>query len=436
MFEKEEKELEKSRDFYNEIVFSDDRADSAILEGMKRGKELKIKKRKLRPLKILLTASMIIISFFTTVNVSETMATYMKNIPGMDKVIEFVRYDKGLLAAAENDYIQKVNATVEHAGIHLTIDSVIHDEKGLILFYNYHAENEDLHVVADNFKLLNHKGEELPIQTYGEWWTIDKNSLLELRMVLNEQKQLPKDLIFSAQFSIDRVAQKDVWEIPLHLDESKFVEKKVFDLNETVVIEGQEITIKEVAVYPSQTDVHVSINPQNSKQIFGFNDLRLIDETGEVWGLSVKGNYPINEDEYIIHLQSNYFSNPKKLNLQFSSLRALDKDELWLEIDPVNKKILKSPKDGKFTEIEAWGDIIQLKLETKTDSNVDLIFTHAIDKNGNIIGENEGVSRSPDKDFIIYQIPYPSEIVPPGPIKLKLIDYPATIDKKVNIKIK
>ncbi|MBU8878144.1 DUF4179 domain-containing protein [Bacillus sp. FJAT-29790] len=435
MFEKEEKELEKSRDFYNEYVFSDDQADSAILEGMKRGKELKLKKRKLRPFKILLTASIIIISFFTTVNVSETMATYMKIIPGMDKVIEFVRYDKGLLAAAENDYIQKVNATVEHAGIHLTIDSVIYDEKSLTLFYNYHAENEGLHVIGD-FKLLNNKGEELSTQKHGEVWLIDKKSLLELRFTLNEEKQLPKDLIFSSQFSIDGQVQKDVWEIPLHLDESMFVEKKVFDLNETVVIEGQEITIKEVVVYPSQTDVHVSFNPQNSKQIFGFNDLRLVDETGEVWDLRVKGNDPINEDEFIIHLQSNYFSNPKKLNLQFSSLRALNKDELWLEIDPVNKKILKAPKDGKFTEIEAWGDIIQLKLETKTDSNVELIFTHAIDKNGNIIGGNEGVSRSPGEDFIIYQIPYPSENAPPGPIKLKLLDYPAAIEKEVNIKIK
>ncbi|MEH7124585.1 DUF4179 domain-containing protein [Bacillus sp. JJ1773] len=435
MFEKEEKELEKSRDFYNEIVFSDDRANAAILEGMKRGKELKIKKRKLIPLKILLTASIIIISFFTTVNVSETMATYMKNIPGMDKVIEFVRYDKGLLAAAENDYIQKVNANVEHAGIQLTIDSVIHDEKSLTLFYNYHAENEDLHVIGD-FKLLNQKGEELSTQKHGEVWSIDKNKLLELRFTLNEQKQLPKDLIFSFQFSIDGQVQKDVWEIPLHLDESKFAEKKVFKLNETVVIEGQEITIKEVVVYPSQTDVHVSFNSQNSKQIFGFNDLRLVDETGEVWDARVKGNYPINDDEYIIHLQSNYFSNPKKLKLQFSSLRALNKDELWLEIDPANKEILKAPKDGKFTEIEAWGDIIQLKLETKDDFNDNLIFENTIDKNGNIIGGSGGITVGSDKNFTIYQIPYPSENAPNGPIKLKLLDYPSTIEKEVNIKIK
>ncbi|KAB2331161.1 DUF4179 domain-containing protein [Cytobacillus depressus] len=434
MFEKEEKELEKSKDLYNEYAFSDDQANSAILKGIHRGKELKLKKRKLRPLKILLTASIIIISFFTTVNVSETMATYMKNIPGMDKIIELVRYDKGLLAAAENDYIQKVNASVEHAGIQLTIDSVIYDEKSLTLFYNFHAENEDLHVIGD-FKLLNNKGEELSTQKHGTVWSIE-NSLLELRFTLNGQKQLPKDLIVSAQFSIDGQNYKDVWEIPLHLDESKFVEKKVFKLNETVVIEGQEMTIKNIVIYPSQTDVHVSFNPQNSKQIFGFNDLRLVDETGEVWDLRVKGNDSINEDEFIIHLESNYFSNPKKLNLQFSSLRALDKDERWLEIDPVNKKILKAPKDGRFKEVEIWEDEIRIKLETKSNSNVDLIFTHAIDQNGNIIGENEGVGIAPDKDSIIYQIPYPSEKAPPGPIKLELLDYPATIEKEVNIKIK
>lgn len=436
MFEKEEKELERSRDFYNEIVFSDDRADSAILEGMKRGKELKLRKKKLRPLKILLTASILFISFFTTLNVSETMATYMKNIPGMEKVIEFVRNDKGLLSAAENDYIQKVNASVEHAGIQLTLDSVVHDEKGLILFFNYRAENENLFVMPDNFKLLNQKGEEISTQISGGYLTVDKNSLSEFRLSLNEEEQLPKNLILSSQFFIDQQLQKELWEIPFQLDENKFVEKKVFKLNETVEIEGQEVTINDVVIYPSQTDVHVSLNPENSKQIFGFNDLRLVDETGESWDSTLRGNYPTDSDELIVHLQSNYFSNPKKLNLQFSSLRALNKDELWLEIDPANKKFLKAPKDRRFTEIVAVGNRIQMKLDTKTGFNNNLIFSHAIDQNGNIIGEKEGISVSPDKDFNIYQIPYPFENAPPGPIKLKLLDYPATIEKEVNIKVK
>lgn len=437
MFEKEERELERSRDSYNEFVFSDDQANEAILEGMKRGKEIKHKKRKaFLPIKILLTASIIIISFITTVNVSDTMATYMKNIPGLEKVIEFVRNDKGLLAAAENDYIQKVNASAEHDGIKITLDSVIHDEKGLILFYNYRAENEDLFVLADNFKLLNHKGEELSISTYGGYWSADKNALSEIRISLNEEEDLPKDLIFSSQFFIDGQLQKEVWEIPFQLDESKFVEKKVFNLYETVKIEGQELTIKEVVVYPSQVDVHVSLNPQNSKQIFGFNDLQLVDETGEVWNLTSRGNYPISEDEFIIHLQSNYFSNPKKLHLRFSSMRALNKDELWLELDPANKKILKAPRDGKFKDVEIWKDEVRIKLETKTDSNVEFVFAHAIDQEGNIIGRKEGVGLTHEKDYILYMIPYPAENAPPGPIKLKLLDYPATIHKEVSIKIK
>ncbi|MEH7391162.1 DUF4179 domain-containing protein [Bacillus sp. JJ1503] len=438
MFEKEEKELEKSRDFYNEIVFSDDFANAAILEGIQRAKREKLRGRKTRPVKILLVASILAISFITTVNVSETMADYMRNIPGMSQVIDFVRNDKGLMATVENDYIQKVDTSDKIGDIEITLDSVIYDEKNLILFYYFQAEDESQHVLPWFINLLNSNDELLTEKVYGQYRSLNENPLLELRVSLSDIKELPKDLILSGQFKVDGNLLEGHWSIPFQLDEGKFAKKQMFTLNKTVSVENQELTIKDVTVYPSQTDVHITFDPNNSKQLFGINDLQMVDEKGEVWELSSLPTTIINENELIFHLQSHYFLNPKELNLRFSSLRALDKDKLWVEIDPLNNQILEAPKDGKITEVKLFKDELFIKVETDLKFAQNMMFMHAIDQEGNVIEKDKSyaVSWSPTDNYIQYIVPYSAATASPGPIKLKILDYPMNIEKKVNVKIK
>ena len=79
-----------------------------------------------------------------------------------------------------------------------------------------------------------------------------------------------------------------------------------------------------------------SVDPANTKEIFGFEDLRLVDEKGETWtsinnGITSSGAR--DDDVNIYYLQSNYFEEPKELYLQFNKLMAMDKDEAFLLID-------------------------------------------------------------------------------------------------------
>ncbi|WP_141433933.1 DUF4179 domain-containing protein [Bacillus sp. 03113] len=436
MFDKEKRELEKSRYIYNFLSISEEKADLAILEGIKRVKSRK--KKKHLPIKMLLTASILIITFISSVNVSDTVADYVSNIPGIDKIIGLVRYDKGLLAAVENNYIQKIDATDEHDGIKVTLDSIIHDEKNLIFFYKYQADNEELKISPENIKLLNNKGEPFPDEVLGQLKTGNKDSLLEIRYRLTDREPLPKDLILSFQFSKNWDHQEGVWNIPFTLDEEKFAAKKVLELNKTVEIEGQEITFKKVTLYPSLTAVDVLYNLQNSKQIFGINDLQLEDEKGQIWKSNHLEPIKVNKNEETIYLESNYFTNPKELHLRFNSIRALDKDEIWVTIDPINQKILKAPKDGKLSKVETRSDELYIQLEAKPYYFNKQLFMYAEDMQGNIIGKNKpfGAGWSPGDDHITYKVPYSSEEAGTGPVKLELIDYPTTIQKEVKLKIK
>ena len=71
--------------------------------------------------------------------------------------------------------------------------------------------------------------------------------------------------------------------LPFELKEN-VKQGKTIVLNEEVEIESQKITIKEITIYPLRVAVNIAFDEANSKEILGFEDMRLEDENGEVWG--------------------------------------------------------------------------------------------------------------------------------------------------------
>jgi hypothetical protein len=137
--------------------------------------------------------------------------------------------------------------------------------------------------------------------------------------------------------------------LPFSIDKDAFKDKKeVFEVNETVEFEGQKINVEKVSIYPTRIGVTVHFDEENSKRIFAFEDLRLTDETGEEWAAINNGTVisHTEEDRKEFYLQSNYFKKPKELHLRFNSVRALDKKELDIIIDPDKLEILKSPSEA------------------------------------------------------------------------------------------
>ena len=60
----------------------------------------------------------------------------MRNIPGLDVIVDFVNIDKGVQRAAENGLSQHIGKSAEDKGLKLTIDNVILDRKRLVIAYS------------------------------------------------------------------------------------------------------------------------------------------------------------------------------------------------------------------------------------------------------------------------------------------------------------
>lgn len=285
--------------------------------------------------------------------------------------------------------------------------------------------------------LLDQDGKPLPSKR-NKWSYGDSDVLSEIRFSLAEGNVLPENPILSFEIGLSTgKVSEEKWNIPITLDKEKLSPKKEYMLNKKLEIENQKITVKKVVSYPTHTAVHVEFDPENSKKIFGINGLRVEDKKGESWNTNTVQDTLISENERIIYLESHYFAGSKKLYLQADSIRALDKDELWVEIDTESNQILKAPKDGKLTKVEKRKNELAIQLEADRKFIDHQIFLdYAIDSYGNKIKEKGPFGASPDGRSIWYTVPFPMNEKISGPIKLELLDYPAVVKQDIKIKIK
>lgn len=443
MFEKEEKQLQELGEHYNEMKIPDE-IDEYILRGITQAKKKKQSRK--RFMVGALVASVFIAFFLTSIRVSPTFANYVSHIPGLEKIVELVRFDKGLLSAIDNDLMQEVNVSDKHEGLEITVDAVIVDEQKMVLFYSLESdrdrEQEFISLVNVSF------GEKLPLAgiSYGSIHeNLKKGVPVSGSIDFYFDGDIPEQLTLSLGIETGESEKlASTWTLPFSIDKEKFAGlKEEIQLNETVEVEGQKVTFEKITILPTRVAVHVKYDENNSKELFTFEDLRLVDEKGEQWSGIANGitAQHISENEKILYLQSNYFNQPEELYLVFSSIRALDKDELEVVVDLENKMILKAPADGLLTnDVEKnGGDLVfWLSLTEEDDANMGYsLFDHEYkDSEGNVFHSNTsstGTNHEEKTQRIGFVLENGEHL---SPITLTIQDYPSRIKKDVRIQVK
>ncbi len=161
-----------------------------------------------------------------------------------------------------------------------------------------------------------------------------------------DEPTLFKDLSFTVEMDVLFQGETISFSLPFELKEN-VKQGKTIVLNEEVEIESQKLTIKEITIYPLRVAVKVAFDEANSKEILGFEDMRLEDENGEVWG-SIQNGVDLQGVGKSIICKAIILRNLKSFILRINKLQALDKDEATLVIDTEKGEILNGPKDGRL----------------------------------------------------------------------------------------
>ncbi|MBT2687487.1 DUF4179 domain-containing protein [Bacillus sp. ISL-47] len=452
MYEKEEQDLAKMKKSFDEITISEEKIDAAILAGFQKAKRegapaesASIKKqpglRRKRWILPSVAAAVLAIVFLTSIRVSPAFAHYVAELPGMQKIVEIIRFDKGLMSAVENDYLQKIGVTQEKNGLRVTIDSVIADETGLVIFYTMESEKKQKLFDVEEMELEPADGTKFVLgsSSYGTHSPYDdkprKSVSSALELFFQEKLETKK---FNLSMKVKTDDLNETFQIPFSIEKPVKV-KKTYEMNKEVTIEGQKITVKDITVYPLRVAVHLAYDPNNSKKIFEFQDIRLVDENGESWTKISNGITAshVSDHEDILYLQSNYFKEPKQLYLVMNKIQAVDKDEAYVLVDTDKKEILKQPKGSKLSCVEWEDDMLMFTLDTKEDFHY-FLFNSVKDANNKDIYDGMSTSYREEggKQKIGISLPSREETDYKNPLRLELSFFPAWIEGDVKMKVK
>ncbi|TAA72366.1 DUF4179 domain-containing protein [Planococcus salinarum] len=442
MYEKEEQKLTDFKDRLEQVPLPLEAADGAIMQGLERAKREKLQTRakRKRSLLSLAAAALLILTLVTTIRVSPAFANAVASIPGMEKFVELIQNDKGLQAVFENEYYQPIGESQTVGNATLTIDGVILDESGMNIFYTIESavEMDDIRI---NPIALKNQEEISPDGISWHHSDFEEGSPKIFQDVLSyrfSESTKFEDLDFTLALQVKLNGKEFDFSIPFTVPEN-VKPSIVYEMHEEVEVEGQKFTVEEVTIDPLRVGIRLTFDPDNTKKILQFEDIRLEDEDGESWssianGFSASGE--AEDGEIVYYLQSNYFETPEKLYLRINKMQAVDIEDSYFLVDTDKNLLLHSPKDGQLELIESNRSGIEMILKRKDQPD----HTYGIDKkitdaDGELLdiqssGISSGYEGKQDISIDINDNGYTN------PVRVDLFAYPNYINGDVKIELK
>jgi len=394
--------------------------------------------------------------FFSAIRTSPVFASYISSIPGLEYVVDLIRWNKGLQSSVDNDFIQNINVSDEHQGIVFTVKDIIVDNTSMVVFYTIENKSEYDMPRLNSLNITDETSSELKAAFdygFGPYDESVFSGRLNIRFPGEEDPdfQIPELIVLTAKMEVgdpdllgDQCPVLDSnWMVSIPIDKSGFESmERHYAINQTVEIAGQKILFEKAVVYPTRVSVDISFDKNNTMEIFALENLALVDEKGDEWGTIRDGVIMshISDTRKRIFFQSNFFTAPKELSVKGSGIRALDKDKAEVVIDLDNKKILKAPDEKvklKELKLEEKSLAITLKLDNLPDLGSDthefLYWSGFDSSNQELRREKEG--RLTGENYTEYEYEYTFDTPVKGPVKIAIADYPNRVEKEFRVSI-
>ncbi|WP_019122143.1 DUF4179 domain-containing protein [Brevibacillus massiliensis] len=443
MFDREEQVLRKVKEQIAGLPLpAPEQLDQAIERGMQRAK----RKRPVKSWSLAVSAAVCVLCLLLAVSirVSPAFATLVSELPGMSYIVKLISYDQGLQRAVEHDFVQPVGISDEKDGIRLTVGSIIADEMRLNIFYTAESTTgKPKKLLTSSVELLdgNRQPFSAGISSFSPEESNPDDHILKGHVDIHfiENKPVPDTVIMRVKLVGDIEHPDTVWEVTIPVDRSKFAGmKETVPIDQTVDIAGQKFTFTDAVIYPTRIRLGVEFDPDNTKNIMGFEDLKIVNEKGDVLKTDLAS---VGESKQTIYFESSYFTEAKELYLRGSELMALDKDKSVLVIDVGEKKLLKAPDQRVHLESidrgTAYTTINLLVEKLPGDKHAySIVDSEFADAAGNVY-QTEGNMGIIDDDSSIQRTSFhiKSEDYT-GPLTFTITNYPARITQPFEVRLK
>lgn len=333
----------------------------------------KQKKKKHIPLWSITTLAALLLFSVLGIRFSSTIAMAAYQVPFLEPFVKLIATDRGMKDIIEQQYVEHVVASAEKDGLKVTIQDVIADESGIMLYFESNQDNVSLQSVKtkDGDVAFTIIGESLSSEHSRQFVS---SAIVELGTSVSLRNRPLVATFTSSKGEVD---------VPFTL-KKEIHETKWYGINESIVVDHQKIFIDKVGISPLRATVRLRVDDQNSKQVLGIENLALVDENGDKWGtiengLVSQGNI---EDQITYALQSNYFHTPEHLTLEIGRIQAVPKEETAVVVDFSKEKVLKQPSYMKETlRVRSNGSVTYTTKDGKNGAMINY-FMDAFDEDG------------------------------------------------------
>ncbi|WP_019850237.1 DUF4179 domain-containing protein [Desulfitobacterium sp. PCE1] len=327
------------------------------------------------------------------VNSNSAFAHTMSRIPVIGHLIEYIQFDKSLSGAIENEYIQEVALTAWDGEKQLSLPYVLADEKNLVLFFQ----------LPDDFELAAHEWANISLKEMRDGGTgekiegfaysssslspdeLEKNHGFIMQRYYFSEGELPESISFDVLLELEILPQeeravpvrefedhvykpnmKEVGIFTFEVQFEEFAEPIVYAFHKTFSIHGQKITLEEMRVYPTGTEVSFTFADDNTAWVKGLN--LAVEEDGNIVLKGSQGISAMNKEDYSgmsVFIESDYFEKPKKQELLIQGLRLLDKEEEFITVDLEKKTITPAIEGTELKEVIKGEGKANLVFDTK-----------------------------------------------------------------------
>lgn len=294
--------------------------------------------------------------FVLLVNVSAPVAKACANVPILKQLAEAATFSRSLSDAVENDYVQPSDMVQEKDGITAKIEYFIVDEKQVNIFYRLESEE---------YKAM-----------YVQAGPLDKDGVQEACLVRTPINDVPNEELRlitidyydntvpdSVQLEILAYQLQDDYQenaqplaefiFQLEFDAENMAKAIVYPVNKTVVLDGQRITVTDIAVYPTHLRVNTVGAADNTAWLQGL-DFFIETEKGRfetgAGGILSTGK---KEGHMSFRADSTYFYEAKEIRLIITGARWLSKDMEKVKIDLKTGQADNLPEGVSFVPMGA-----------------------------------------------------------------------------------
>lgn len=363
--------------------------------------------------------------FVLLVNFCAPVAYACSQVPGLRELAAAVTFSPSLTDAVENEYVQLMDLSGTDNDITAEVAYLIVDQKQVNIFYR--LDSKIYESLEADPEVLNAEGVRPESCSYHSTGFGAQNGELRCLNIDFVNGNVPDSLHVkldvytngiqnehaAPEQPVEDIYSEAKFETPSYIASFDFLLEfdprftaagKVFPVNQTVILEGQAITITDVEVYPTHMRVDIKESSENTAWMKG---LEFYIETD--WGMKfdaassgiISTGSADSPSMVSYRADSSYFYEANHLKLVITGARWLRKDMQTTYLNLVTGEHGELPEGSAFSSVRKHGTgwIVTFQADLKEDGPMYQLFGHEFfDAEGNKYEINQWSSMYGDED--------------------------------------